>query len=62
MAGIEQFLAKRLELKVNKAKSAVAPPRARKLPGSSFTIGKRSSGASRLRGLQRALRYDQGTY
>jgi len=29
MASIEQFLAKRLKLKVNKAKSAVAAPRAR---------------------------------
>jgi RNA-directed DNA polymerase len=40
MAGIEQFLAERLKLKVNKAKSAVAPPRARKFLGFSFTIGK----------------------
>jgi RNA-directed DNA polymerase len=40
MAGIEQFLVKRLKLKVNKAKSAVAPPRARKFLGFSFTIGK----------------------
>jgi len=40
MAGIEQFLAKRLKLKVNKAKSAVAPPRLRKFLGFSFTIGK----------------------
>ena len=40
MAGIEQFVAKRLKLKVNKAKSAVAPPRVRKLLGFSFTIGK----------------------
>src|SRR5262250_660390 len=39
MAGIEQFLAKRLKLKVNKAKSAVAPPRTRKFLGFSFTIG-----------------------
>jgi len=39
MTGIEQFLAKRLKLKVDKAKSAVAPPRARKFPGFSFTIG-----------------------
>jgi RNA-directed DNA polymerase len=39
MAGIEQFLAKRLKLKVNKAKSAVAAPRARKFLGFSFTIG-----------------------
>jgi hypothetical protein len=40
MAGIEQFLAKRLKLKVNKAKSAVAAPRARKFLGFNFTIGK----------------------
>jgi RNA-directed DNA polymerase len=40
MAGIEQFLAKRLKLKVNKAKSAVAAPQARKFLGFSFTIGK----------------------
>jgi RNA-directed DNA polymerase len=39
MASVEQFLAKRLKLKVNKAKSAVAPPRARKFLGFSFTIG-----------------------
>ncbi len=37
MAGIEQFLAKRLKLKVNKAKSAVAKPSARKFLGFSFT-------------------------
>jgi len=30
MAGIEKFLAKRLRLKVNKAKSAVAKPSVRK--------------------------------
>ncbi len=40
MAGIEQFLAKRLKLKVNKAKSAVAKPRVRKFLGFSFTGGK----------------------
>ena len=39
LAGIEQFLAKRLKLKFNKAKSAVAKPRARKFLGFSFTIG-----------------------
>jgi len=39
MTSIEQFLAKRLKLKVNKAKSAVAAPRARKFLGFSFTIG-----------------------
>src|SRR5690349_12322330 len=37
MAGIEQFLAKRLKLKVNKAKSAVAKPSVRKFLGFSFT-------------------------
>jgi RNA-directed DNA polymerase len=39
MAGIEQFLAKRLKLKVNKAKSAVAKPSVRKFLGFSFTGG-----------------------
>jgi len=37
MAGIEKFLAKRLKLKVNKAKSAVARPSVRKFLGFSFT-------------------------
>jgi RNA-directed DNA polymerase len=40
MAGIEKFLSKRLKLKVNKAKSAVARPRVRKFLGFSFTIGR----------------------
>jgi len=40
MAGIEGFLAKRLKLKVNKAKSAVAKPSVRKFLGFSFTGGK----------------------
>jgi RNA-directed DNA polymerase len=40
MASVEQFLARRLKLKVNKAKSAVAAPRARKFLGFSFTIGR----------------------
>jgi RNA-directed DNA polymerase len=39
MAGIEQFLAKRLKLKVNKAKSAIAKPSVRKFLGFSFTGG-----------------------
>src|SRR5947209_4313405 len=39
MAGIEKFLAKRLKLKVNKAKSAVARPSVRKFLGFSFTGG-----------------------
>jgi RNA-directed DNA polymerase len=39
MAGIEKFLIKRLKLKVNKAKSAVAKPSARKFLGFSFTSG-----------------------
>lgn len=39
MAGIERFLAKRLRLKVNKAKSAVARPSVRKFLGFSFTGG-----------------------
>jgi RNA-directed DNA polymerase len=37
MASIEKFLAKRLKLKVNKAKSAVAKPGVRKFLGFSFT-------------------------
>ena len=37
MTSIEQFLAKRLKLKVNKAKSAVAKPSIRKFLGFSFT-------------------------
>jgi RNA-directed DNA polymerase len=40
MASIETFLAKRLKLKVNKAKSAVAKPNVRKFLGFSFTGGK----------------------
>jgi RNA-directed DNA polymerase len=40
MAGIEQFLTKRLKLKVNKAKSAVAKPSVRKFLGFSFTGGR----------------------
>jgi RNA-directed DNA polymerase len=39
MAGIERFLAKRLKLKVNKGKSAVAKPGVRKFLGFSFTDG-----------------------
>ena len=37
LAGIEKFLAKRLKLKVNKAKSAVAEPHVRKFLGFSYT-------------------------
>jgi RNA-directed DNA polymerase len=40
MTGIEKFLAKRLKLKVNKAKSAVAKPSVRKFLGFSFTSRK----------------------
>ena len=40
MESIEQFLAKRLKLRVNKAKSAVAKPNVRKFLGFSFTGGK----------------------
>jgi RNA-directed DNA polymerase len=40
LAGIEHFLAKRLKLKVNRAKSAVAKPSVRKFLGFSFTGGK----------------------
>lgn len=40
MASLERFLARRLKLKVNKAKSAVAKPGERKFLGFSFTGGK----------------------
>ena len=40
MEGIERFLTKRLKLKVNRAKSAVAQPSKRKFMGFSFTSGK----------------------
>ncbi len=40
MANLERFLARRLKLKVNAAKSAVDPPSRRKFLGSSFTAGK----------------------
>src|ERR1700704_2906172 len=40
MESIAQFLAKRLKLKINKAKSAVAKPSVRKFLGFSFTGGK----------------------
>jgi len=39
MESIERFLAKRLKLKLNKAKSAVARPSVRKFLGFSFTVG-----------------------
>jgi RNA-directed DNA polymerase len=39
LAGIERFLEKRLKLKINKAKSAVAKPNVRKFLGFSFTGG-----------------------
>jgi len=40
LAGIERVLARRLKLKVSKAKSAVARPNVRKFLGFSFTSGK----------------------
>lgn len=39
LAGIERFLERRLKLKINKAKSAVAKPSVRKFLGFSFTGG-----------------------
>jgi RNA-directed DNA polymerase len=39
MASVERFLERRLKLKVNRAKSAVAPPSQRKFLGFSFTGG-----------------------
>jgi RNA-directed DNA polymerase len=41
MASVERFLTRRLKLKVNKAKSAVARPSKRKFLGFSFMYGKR---------------------
>jgi len=41
LAGIESFLDKRLKLKINKAKSAVARPSVRKFLGFSFTRGRK---------------------
>jgi RNA-directed DNA polymerase len=51
MASIETFLAKRLKLKVNKAKSAVSKPSVRKFLGFSFTYGEQQppGAASRRR-------------
>src|ERR1700739_308992 len=40
LAGIERFLEKRLKLKINKAKSAVAKPSVRKFLGFSFIGGR----------------------
>ena len=40
MAGVEKFLANRLKLRVNKAKSAVAKPSARRFLGFSYTSGR----------------------
>jgi RNA-directed DNA polymerase len=39
MGGVERFLERRLKLKVNRAKSAVARPSGRKFLGFSFTVG-----------------------
>lgn len=41
MASIGTFLARRLELKVNKVKSAVARPNQRKFLGFGFTQGRK---------------------
>jgi RNA-directed DNA polymerase len=41
LAGIEKFLEKRLKLRINKAKSAVARPSVRKFLGFSFTQGRK---------------------
>jgi len=49
MESIEQFLAKRLKLRVNKAKSAVAKPSVRKFLGFSFTAGISRGAGSRRR-------------
>jgi RNA-directed DNA polymerase len=61
MASIETFLAKRLKLKVNKAKSAVAKPNVRKFLGFCFTGGMQPrrriapQAISRLKGRVREL-------
>ncbi len=39
MASVERFLERRLKLRINRAKSAVAPPSQRKFLGFSFTRG-----------------------
>lgn len=56
MASIETFLERRLKLKVNRAKSAVARPDHRKFLGFSFTQGESRAGASRPRRLPAARR------
>jgi RNA-directed DNA polymerase len=61
MASIEAFLAKRLKLKVNKAKSAVAKPSVRKFLGFCFMSGKQPrrriapAAINRLKGRVREL-------
>lgn len=49
MAGIERFLEKRLKLKVNKAKSAVAKPGVRKFLASASPASRSRDGALRRR-------------
>ena len=61
MASIEKFLAKRLKLKVNKAKSAVAKPSVRKFLGFSFTGGKRAAAAHRTAGHRPLQSQSSGT-
>jgi RNA-directed DNA polymerase len=49
MASIETFLAKRLKLKVNKAKSAVSKPSVRKFRASASRTGSNNPGAASRR-------------
>jgi RNA-directed DNA polymerase len=53
MASIERFLSKRLKLRINKAKSAVARPAKRKVLGFSFTSGTRPRRRIALQSLAR---------
>jgi RNA-directed DNA polymerase len=59
MAGIERFLEKRLKLKVNTAKSAVAKPSVRRFLGFSFT-GEESRGGALHRRRSPASRREFG--
>src|SRR6516225_3760255 len=61
MAGIEKLLAKRLKLKVNKAKSAVAKPIVRKFLASASRAGKSHLGAASRRRRSPASRLKFGS-
>ena len=53
MAGVSQFLEKKLKLKVNQGKSAVARPGERKFLGFSCTFGEASKRRIALQSLKR---------